>query len=118
MAVEAHRLPVEALADAAGQIAAAGDLRAALTAIASAAVAATGADLVVLRVIDDDGTLVARAVAPETSAYGAEVAGTRASCDDLVGGALSSPVARAAEQSHAPGTLVEAARAGGRVVGS
>jgi serine phosphatase RsbU (regulator of sigma subunit) len=118
MAVEAQRLPVEALADAAGQIAATGDLRAALTVIAAAAVDATGADLVVVRVIDDDGTLVARAVAPETSPYGAEVAGTRAPCDELVAGALSSPVARAAESAHATGSLVEPARAGGRVVGS
>jgi len=43
MAVEAQRLPVEALADAAGQVAATGDLRTALAAIADAAAEAVSA---------------------------------------------------------------------------
>ena len=118
MTVEAQRLPVEALADAAGQIAASGDLRAALEAIANAAVEALSADLVVLRVVDEDGDLVARLVAPETSPLSPEVAGSRALCDDIADGALSDAVVRTAEQTHAAGTVVEAARAGGRVVGS
>ncbi|MCW2965167.1 MAG: hypothetical protein JWO17_2419, partial [Actinomycetia bacterium] len=78
MVVEAQRLPVETLARAAAEVAASGDLRSALGAIARAAAEATRADLAVLRVLDPDGQLVARAMAPEGSALGAEVAGTRA----------------------------------------
>jgi serine phosphatase RsbU (regulator of sigma subunit) len=118
MAVEAQRLPVEALADAAGQVAATADLRTALAAIAAAAVEAVGADLVVVRVLDDDGDLVARAVAPEGSALAAEVAGTRTAPDALAGGRLSDAAARAAERSGSAGTLVAPARAGGRMVGA
>jgi serine phosphatase RsbU (regulator of sigma subunit) len=118
MLVDVKRLPVEALADAAGRVAATGDLRTALAAIAAAAVEATGADLVVLRVLDDSGELAARVVAPETSALAAEVAGTRVACEAVAGGELSAGVARAAAREHAAGMLVEAARAGGRIVGS
>ncbi|HEY6960639.1 MAG TPA: GAF domain-containing SpoIIE family protein phosphatase [Gaiellaceae bacterium] len=115
MAVEAQRLPVEALADAAGQVAATGDLRTALAAIASAAADALAAELVVLRVLDPDGDLVARAVAPEASALGAEAAGTRVSCERIEAGTPSEPVQRASPRAH---VLVEPARAGGRIVGS
>ena len=74
MAVEIGRRPVEALARAASDIAAAPDLRVALEAIATHAAEALRADLVVIRVADRSGVLVARAVAPEDSALAAEVA--------------------------------------------
>ncbi|HVW89624.1 MAG TPA: hypothetical protein VHC01_09170, partial [Gaiellaceae bacterium] len=117
-AVGEHRMPVEALAAAAAEIARSSDLRSALAAVAAAAVEATGAELVVLRVIGDDGELVARAVAPETSPLAPEVTGTRASCDDLAAGTASGAVTRAAEHAHAGETVVEAARSGERVIGS
>src|SRR5581483_6259021 len=116
MVVDAQRLPIEALADAAGQVAAAGDLRTALAVLADAA--ATDADLAVLRVLDDGGELVARAVAPEASAVAAETAGTRTSSDRIADGLPSEAVAQAVEAVAAGGVLVEAARAGGRLVGS
>ena len=111
-------MPVEALAAAAAEIAESADLRTALAAVAAAAAESTGADLVVLRVLGDDGELVARAVSPAGSALAPEVAGTRAPCEVLSAGRPSDAVARAAEQAHAGETVVEAARAGGRVVGS
>ena len=107
MVVEAQRLPVETLARAAAEVAASGDLRSALGAIARAAAEATRADLAVLRVLDADGQLVARAMAPEGSALGAEVAGTRADCEAVVagespnrhGGLQSAPVPPACSSS-------------------
>jgi serine phosphatase RsbU (regulator of sigma subunit) len=118
MVVEAQRLPVETLARAAAEVAASGDLRSALGAIARAAAEATHADLVVLRVLDADGQLVARAMAPEGSALGAEVAGTRAACEAVVAGEVPEQTRRAAERALAAGLLVVLARAAGRVVGS
>ncbi|HEY8644923.1 MAG TPA: hypothetical protein VIL77_03495, partial [Gaiellaceae bacterium] len=118
MVVEAQRLPVETLARAAAEVAASGDLRSALGAIARAAAEATRADLAVLRVLDSDGQLVARAMAPEGSALGAEVAGTRAAWEEVVAGEIPEPTRRAAERAHAAGVLVVLARAAGRVVGS
>src|SRR4051794_12738698 len=111
MVVEAQRLPVEALAEAAEQVAASGDLRAALAAVAGAAAEATRAELVVLRVVDDNGDLVARAVAPEGSAVAAEVAGTRAACDGVAAGDLTEAVERVAARTGAAGRLALAARA-------
>jgi serine phosphatase RsbU (regulator of sigma subunit) len=118
MVVEAQRLPVETLARAAAEVAASGDLRSALGAIARAAAEATRADLAVLRVLDADGQLVARAIAPESSALGAEVAGTRADCEAVAAGAIPEPTRRAAERARAAGLLVVLARAAGRIVGS
>jgi len=118
MVVEAQRLPVETLARAAAEVAASGDLRSALGAIARAAAEATHADLVVLRVLDAEGQLVARALAPEGSALGAEVAGTRAACEAVLAGEVPEPTRRAAERVRAAGVLVVLARAAGRVVGS
>jgi hypothetical protein len=118
MVVEAQRLPVETLARAAAEVAASGDLRSALGAIARAAAEATRADLAVLRVLDIDGQLVARAMAPEGSALAAEVAGTRADCEAVVAGAVPEPTRRAAERARAAGVLVVLAYASGRVVGS
>jgi hypothetical protein len=118
MVVEAQRLPVETLARAAAEVAASGDLRSALGAIARAAAEATHADLAVLRVLDAEGQLVARAMGPEGSALGAEVAGTRADCEAVVAGEVPEPTRRAAERVRAAGVLVVLARAAGRVVGS
>src|SRR5437899_1749874 len=87
MVVEAQRLPFETLARAAAEVAASSDLRSALGAITRAAAEATRSDLAVLRVLDGDGQLVARAIAPEGSAIGAEVAGTRVACEAVAAGA-------------------------------
>src|SRR5581483_10085089 len=118
MAVEAKRLPVEALAAASEQVAAAADLRTALDAIAAGAVEALGADAVLLRVLDDDGEPAVRAVSPAAAPAAAEVAGTRADCDRLVEGAASGAVVRAAERARADGVIALAARDRGRVVGA
>ncbi len=114
MVVEAQRLPIEALAGAAEKVAAAGDLRTALDAIVAGAAEATRADLVVLRVLDDAGDLIARAVAPETSPLAAQVAGSRAGCDRLAAGEPSASVMAL----QAGDIVVEPALAGGRIVGS
>src|SRR5581483_413484 len=118
MAVEAKRLPVEALAAAGEQVAAAADLRTALDAIAAGAVEALGADAIVLRVLDDGGRLAVRAVSPADAPAAAEVAGTRTACERLVEGVASEAVVRAAERTRSEGVVALAARAGGRVVGS
>jgi serine phosphatase RsbU (regulator of sigma subunit) len=118
MVVEAGRLPVELLADAAAEVASTADLRAALSAIVRVAARAADADLAVVRVIDVDGHLAARAVAPEGSALAAEVAGTRSSPEPIAAGGASEAVRRAAERVRAAGTHAVPARAGGRVVGS
>src|SRR5437868_6083184 len=99
MVVEAERLPVESLADAAALVAATGDLREALAAIAGALAKATRSDMVVLRVADAEGHLAVRAIAPPGSALGAEVAGTRSPCEPLLAGLLSEAARRAAEQA-------------------
>jgi serine phosphatase RsbU (regulator of sigma subunit) len=113
MVVETGRLAVETLAAAAAEIAAAGDLRAALQRLAGAAADALQADLVVLRVLGNDGLLSARAVAPIGSALAAEVAGTRAPCGDAVSGSTHV----AAERAHAAGVLALPCRVGDRVIG-
>ncbi len=118
MVVGAQRLPVEALADAARRVAETGDLRAALAAISEAAAEAVAADLVVLRVLDTDGRLVARATAPGGSALAAEVAGSRVSCEHVTAGGASEVVVRAAERTAAAGIAVLPVRAGGEVVGA
>ncbi|HET7137211.1 MAG TPA: GAF domain-containing SpoIIE family protein phosphatase [Gaiellaceae bacterium] len=116
--MRAGRLPVEALAEAAERVASTGNLREALGAVAAAAAEALDADLVVLRLLNEQGELVARAVAPESSALAAEAAGTRADCDLIAAGVASEPVRRAAAGAQASATIAVAARAGGRVVGS
>jgi serine phosphatase RsbU (regulator of sigma subunit) len=119
MVVDAGRLPVETLARAAARIAGASDLRDGLTLLADAAADSTGADLVVLRVLDAGGELAARATAPHGSSLAAEVAGTRAPCEVLAAGVVSAPVQLAAERAQAAGTLALVARgAGGRLIGS
>ncbi len=118
MVVDAQRLPVEALARAAASIAATGDLRVALAALAAAVREAARADLAIVRVIDQDELLVARAVAPPDSALGAEVAGTRAAWLPLAAGEQSEAARRAAERARAADVLTLPATADGRVVGA
>ena len=118
MVVDAQRLPVERLADAAAEVAETSDLRVALDAVAAAVADATHADLAVLRVLDDEGRLATRAVAPTGSSLGAEVAGTRGLCEAVVAGEPTEPTRRAAAKARAAGTIALAARAGGHVVGS
>jgi serine phosphatase RsbU (regulator of sigma subunit) len=118
MAVEGGRKPVEALAEAAAGVADAADLHAALEVLARATCSAVAADTVVLRVVDEDGRLEARAFAPSDSALGAELAATRVPADDVVRGLLPEPTRRAAERVRAAGTLALPAVVRGRVVGS
>src|SRR4051812_49580681 len=101
MAVGAQRPPLEALADAARQVASGSELRPALAAIAAGAAEALGAELVAVRVVGEDGALVARSVAPEASALAAEVAGTRVDPGRLAEGLASPAVLRVAEQAGA-----------------
>jgi len=111
-------LPVARLAAAAAEVAATEDLRTALDAIAAAAADAAAADLVVLRVVDSDGLLAARAVAPEGTALAAELAGSRTAFPPVEEGRVPEPTARAAERVRAAGVLAVPARSGRRVVGS
>ena len=118
MVVEAQRLPVERLAEAAAQVAETGDLRVALEAVAAAVAEATRADLAVLRVLDEEGRLATRAVAPAGSSLGAEVAGTRGLAEAVVAGEPTEPTRRVADKARAAGLIALPARAGGHVVGS
>jgi serine phosphatase RsbU (regulator of sigma subunit) len=118
MVVDAQRLPVERLAEAAAQVAETADLRVALDAIAAAIVDATLADLAVLRILDDGGRLATRAVAPFGSSLGAEAAGTRGLVEAVVAGEATEPTRRVADRARAAGLLAVAARAGGDLVGS
>lgn len=118
MAVETRRQPVEALAEAAGRVAASVDLREAAIALAAAVAEAVDAGLVVVRVLDDGGDLVARGVAPDGSAFAAEIVASRTAVEPIAAGTPSDVAVRAAARSRASGLLVEPARAGGRVVGS
>ena len=117
MAVGAQRPPIEALAAAARQVASGTELRPALAAIAAGVAEALGADLVAVRVVGDDGELVARSVAPEGSTLAAEVAGTHADAGLLAEGLASAAVVRAAERAGAA-VLAVPAFAGDRLVGA
>ena len=114
--VGTRREALEALAHAAARVAASSGLDEALAAVAEAAVEATDADLAVLRIADQDA-FPARAVAPSSSALAAEVAGSRATAEEVDAGELSAATRRAAEQTRAAGVHVEPARVGGSTVG-
>ncbi|HEX6761661.1 MAG TPA: SpoIIE family protein phosphatase [Gaiellaceae bacterium] len=118
MAVEAGRRPVEALAEAAAGLATAQDLADALDLLADGARAALGADALVVRVLDAEGRLEARAVAPPGSVLGAELAATRVPADVVAAGDLPGPTGRAAVRAGAAGVLAVPALAETRVVGS
>jgi serine phosphatase RsbU (regulator of sigma subunit) len=82
MVVEAQRLPFESLARLAERLAAAAPLGELLELVAQAAVDATGAELAVVRVLDEhERVLVARSVAPTHSPLAAEVSGSRVDID-------------------------------------
>src|SRR5439155_18552937 len=82
MVVEAQRLPFESLARLAERLAADAPLGELLELIACAAVDATGAELAVVRVLDEgQGVLVARSNAPAHSPLAAEVSGSRVDPD-------------------------------------
>jgi GAF domain-containing protein len=117
MAVGAQRPPISALADAAKQVAAGSDLRSALAVIAACTAEALGAELVAVRVVGEDGDLVARAVAPDESALAAEIAGTRTTADRAAQGLASDAALRAAGRMGAD-VLAVPARAGERLVGA
>jgi serine phosphatase RsbU (regulator of sigma subunit)/uncharacterized protein YigA (DUF484 family) len=116
--VGTRRAALEALAAAAARVAASPSLDDALAAIAEAAVEATDADLAVVRVADGRDSLAARAVAPPASALAAEVAGSRATPEEVEAGELAAPTRRAAERIRAAGAHVEAAHVEGRLAGS
>jgi serine phosphatase RsbU (regulator of sigma subunit) len=119
MVVEAGRRPVEAFARAAVEVASAVDLKAALALLADATAAALGADLVLVRVVDPGGELVARAFAPEDSPLAAAVAASRTAPDELLDGGVPEVTRRAADGVRAAGVCAVAARGGGgRTVGS
>jgi serine phosphatase RsbU (regulator of sigma subunit) len=118
MVVETGRRPVEALARAADDIAAAPELRVALEALARHAADALEADLVVVRVADRSGALVARAVAPEGSALAAEVALTEGAEPTAMIAARAGGTAVAAAEARWHDRvvgLVEVVRAAGEV---
>ncbi len=117
MAVEAQRHRFGALAEAAAQVAATDDLRVAVAAISGGTATSLGAELVVVRLLDEDGRLVARSVAPEGSSLAAEAAGTRGEPEVLAEGLPSEAVERIAERLGAA-LYAAPALAGGRIVGS
>src|SRR4051794_29269354 len=78
MAVAAPAVRLDLLARAATRLTAAADVQSALATLAEGLAAGLDADLVVVRVADADGALVARAVAPGSSVLGAELVGSRA----------------------------------------
>ena len=116
--MEAGRVPVEALAEAAAGLASAENLTTALDLLAAGARLAVGADALVVRLVDLDGRLAPRAVAPPGSVLGAELAATRIPVEGLADGSLPEPTRRAAARARAEGMLAVPALAGDRVVGS
>src|SRR4051794_21819632 len=93
MATETGTGPHRALARAAERVAAGVGLRDALEEIAGAVAEATGAELAIVRVLDQpSGLLVARAVAPADSPAAAELAGSRSPAEVGGDGVLVLPV--------------------------
>ncbi len=101
-----------------------GSLTEALTAVAATALATTGADLVVVRVLGADGTLVARVVAGGSPAISPEIEGTRFLLEELSAeevdtlDALPAAVARIAVRAGARAVLQLPVLLAERVVGS
>jgi GAF domain-containing protein len=100
------------------------DLDGALGSIAARTAEVTGADVVVVRLVDDSGAAGARAVHAESAALRAELEGSRlparaVPAEPLEGrDSLSPPLLRAAEQLGASGVLQLPVREGHAVVGS
>jgi serine phosphatase RsbU (regulator of sigma subunit) len=103
---------LESLAAAGQELATAESLDDALSALAQAAAAATGATLAVVRVPDRSGGLPARGVWSASASLGAELEGSRLALDDLgtderdESDELPPAVRRLAERSGAVGVLV------------
>src|SRR5712691_3254157 len=103
---------LEALAQAGAALAGAGTLAEALRTIADAVGRAAGAEIAVIRVLDDDGEhLTACAVSSTSAAVAAELEGTRFPLAEVPAGevddidALPPAVARAARRVRATATL-------------
>ena len=128
----ASRAGLERAADALAALAAGGaevtsseTLAEALGAIAASAARAAGAEVVVARVLDDDGRhLLACAVASASTAVAAELEGTRIAVEDVARGevdeieALPAAVARAAKRIRATAVLQLPVEAGGATEGT
>jgi sigma-B regulation protein RsbU (phosphoserine phosphatase) len=116
---EAQRAPetvsrsaLDAVAEASRALTAGGTLHESLAAIAAAAASATGAEVVVARVLDPEaGQLKAHAVWAASPAVAAELEGSRFAVDELPAAEvdepaeLPSPVRRAAERARAGAVL-------------
>ena len=115
---------LDALASSGERLARTGSLDEALGEIARAAAEAVDAELVVLRVLDPDGFLRARAVAAASQALAAELEGSRytlpppSAGGDGVAEALSAGVARTAERLGSETGLVVPVLAAAGPVGS
>jgi serine phosphatase RsbU (regulator of sigma subunit) len=115
---------VDAFAAAGERLAHSASLDEALGAIAQAAAKAVGADLVVVRVVDPDGFLRARALTAASQALAAELEGSRypivdaGSPDDGVREALSAAVERTAQRLGVETGLVVPVLVGARAAGS
>src|SRR5918992_1301778 len=122
--MEATTGQLETLAAAGRELADAGSLDEALSALARAAAAATGAALAVIRVPDSSGGLPSRGVWSTSAALGAELEGSRLVLEEVgtkertESEALPPAVRRLAEQSGAAGVLLMPALADGRVLAS
>jgi serine phosphatase RsbU (regulator of sigma subunit) len=121
---QAPETVLDAFAGAGERLAAGGSLDDALRELAAAAAEAIGADLVVVRVLDPDGFLRARAVTAASRALAAELEGSRyplpasAGADDGVAEALAGAVQRTARRLGAESGLVVPVVAGAKAVGS
>jgi serine phosphatase RsbU (regulator of sigma subunit) len=112
---------LDAFTEAGERLARSDSLDEALGEIARAAAAASGAELVVVRVLDSDGFLRARAVTAASQALAAEIEGSRYPLADPEGGAekaLAEAVDRTAARLGAESGLVVPVLAGTRTVGS
>jgi serine phosphatase RsbU (regulator of sigma subunit) len=121
---QAPETVLDAFAGAGERLAAGGSLDDALREIAAAAAQAVGAELVVVRVLDPDGFLRARAVTAASRALSAELEGSRyplpapIGAGDGVAEALAGAVQRTARRLGAESGLVVPVLAGARAVGS
>jgi len=116
MAIDARALRLDLFARAATSLVAARDLQAALSILADGLAGALDADLSVIRIADQDGALVARAVAPGSSPLAAELAGSRAR-EPLGADEVSLPTHRVAARARASVILGVPVREDGHVVG-
>jgi serine phosphatase RsbU (regulator of sigma subunit)/PAS domain-containing protein len=114
---------LETLAAAARRAAAESRLDDAVQMLAEAAAEAVGADVVAIRLADDDGRLRVRTVVARSESLAAELAGSSVAPDelpaeDLVSDHLPEAVRRAAKRARASEVIFLPARVAGRVAGS